>query len=293
MFTNLDAGQYYIKVLSATIPAGCTISTMKDVTTGGGTEANDSDVDPTTGQSGNYTIDPLDPTKKDILTVDAALYSPKGSLGDFVWKDTNNNGIQDETTANGGGVAGVQVELYKVGTTAAIAKDTTDATGKYLFTNLDAGQYYIKVLSATIPAGCTISTKKDVTTGGGTEANDSDVDPTTGQSGNYTIDPLDPTKKDILTVDAALYSPKGSLGDFVWKDTNNNGIQDETTANGGGVAGVQVELYKVGTTAAIAKDTTDATGKYLFTNLDAGQYYIKVLSDHHCPQAAQFRRRKT
>ncbi len=114
-----------------------------------------------------------------------------------------------------------------------------------------------------------ISTKKDVTTGGGTEANDSDVDPTTGQSGNYTIDPLDPTKKDILTVDAALYSPKGSLGDFVWKDTNNNGIQDETTANGGGVAGVQVELYKVGTTTAIAKDTTDATGiEYLFSNLD-------------------------
>ncbi|NBB23498.1 hypothetical protein GVN20_29435, partial [Runella sp. CRIBMP] len=85
---------------------------------------------------------------------------PKGSLGDFVWKDTNNNGIQDETTPNAGGVAGVQVELYKVGTTAAIAKDTTDATGKYLFTNLDAGQYYIKILAASLPAGCTISTMK-------------------------------------------------------------------------------------------------------------------------------------
>ncbi|NBB23463.1 DUF11 domain-containing protein, partial [Runella sp. CRIBMP] len=141
------------------------------------------------------------------VTVDAALYSPKGSLGDFVWKDTNNNGIQDETTPNAGGVAGVQVELYKVGTTAAIAKDTTDATGKYLFTNLDAGQYYIKILAASLPAGCTISTMKDVTTGGGTEANDSDVDPTTGQSGNYEIDPLDPTKKDIVTVDAALVIP--------------------------------------------------------------------------------------
>ncbi len=91
-------GTYYIKVLSASLPAGCSISTLKDVTTGGGTEANDSDVDPTTGQSGNYTIDPTDPTKKDILTVDAGLYSPKGSLGDFVWKDTNNNGIQDEAS---------------------------------------------------------------------------------------------------------------------------------------------------------------------------------------------------
>ncbi len=129
--------------MAASIPAGCEISTMKDVTTRW-YDANDSDVDPTTGQSGNYTIDPTDPTKKDILTVDAALFSPKGSLGDYVWKDTNNNGIQDEPAS--AGVANVQVELYKVGTTAAIAKDTTDASGKYLFTNLDAGQYKIKVL---------------------------------------------------------------------------------------------------------------------------------------------------
>ncbi len=172
-----------------------------------------------------------------------------------------------------------KIELYKVGTTAAIAKDTTDASGKYLFSNLDAGQYYIKVLAATIPAGCTISTKKDVTTGGGTEANDSDVDPTTGQSGNYTIDPLDPTKKDILTVDAALFSPKGSLGDYVWKDTNNNGIQDEPAS--AGVANVQIELYKVGTATAIAKDTTDASGKYLFSNLDAGTILHQSIERHY------------
>ncbi len=272
LFSNLDAGTYKIKVLSASIPAGCEISSVKDAPSD---DAKDSDVDKTTGESGNYVIDPTDPTKKDILTVDAALYSPKGSLGDFVWKDTNNNGIQDETTPNGGGVAGVQIELYKVGTTAAIAKDTTDATGKYLFSNLDAGTYKIKVLSASIPAGCEISSVKDAPSD---DAKDSDVDKTTGFSGDYVIDPTDPTKKDILTVDAALYSPKGSLGDFVWKDTNNNGIQDETTPNGGGVAGVQIELYKVGTTAAIAKDTTDATGKYLFSNLDAGTYKIKVLS---------------
>ncbi|NBB21360.1 DUF11 domain-containing protein, partial [Runella sp. CRIBMP] len=196
---------------------------------------------------------------------------PKGSLGDFVWKDQNNNGIQDETTPNGGGVAEVQIELYKNGT--FFAKDTTDVQGKYLFTNLDAGTYKIKVLAASIPAGCELSSVKDAPSA---DTKDSDVDKTTGESGNYEINPLDPTKKDILTVDAALYSPKGSLGDFVWKDLNNNGIQDETTPNGGGVAGVQIELYKNGT--FFAKDTTDATGKYLFTNLDAGTYKIKVLS---------------
>ncbi len=199
LFTNLDAGTYKIKVLSASLSAGCELSAVKDAPSD---DAKDSDVDKTTGESGNYVIDPTDPTKKDILTVDAALYSPKGSLGDFVWKDTNNNGIQDETTPNGGGVAGVQVELYKNGT--FFAKDTTDATGKYLFSNLDAGTYKIKVLSASIPAGCEISSVKDAPSD---DAKDSDVDKTTGESGNYVIDPTDPTKKDILTVDAALAVP--------------------------------------------------------------------------------------
>ncbi len=127
---------------------------------------------------------------------------PKGSLGDFVWKDANNNGIQDETTPNAGGLAGVQIELYKNG--VYFAKDTTDATGHYLFINLDAGTYKIKVLSASIPAGCEISSRKDM---GIDDAKDSDVDKTTGFSGDYVIDPLDPTKKDILTVDAALAVP--------------------------------------------------------------------------------------
>jgi uncharacterized repeat protein (TIGR01451 family) len=150
-------------------------------------------------------IDPIgSPATKDVTSVDAALYSPLGSLGDFVWKDSNNDGIQNEIGTNAGGVVGVQVELYKVGTTAAIAKDTTDATGHYLFPNLPAGTYYIKVLTASIPAGCSISAMKDTPSD---DAKDSDVD-ATGQSGNYVIDPIgSPSTKDVTSVDAALYSP--------------------------------------------------------------------------------------
>ena len=127
----------------------------------------------------------------------------KGSLGDFVWKDTNNNGIQDETTANGGGVVGVQIELYKNSVATGIIK-TTDATGKYLFDNLEAATYKIKVLSSSIPTGCVISSKKDQLTN---DAIDSDVDPNTVFSGDYIIDPTDSAKKDIITVDIGLYSP--------------------------------------------------------------------------------------
>ena len=202
-FDELPSGQYQVKILTNSLPISCVISSM---TNKGTDDTKDSDFNPTTGLSQLITIDVSKPTTDTLRnnpTVDAALFSPKGSLGDFVWKDTNNNGLQDETTPNGGGVKGVIVELYKNGGTTPFASDTTDATGKYLFSNLDAGTYYIKLVTTSIPAGCIISTMKDA---GTDDTKDSDVD-ATGKSGNYVIDPADSAKKDILTADAALYTP--------------------------------------------------------------------------------------
>ncbi len=270
LFPNLNSGTYQVKVLTASLPVGCTLSTMQDVTTTGATDANDSDFNPTTGLSQTITIDAAGTgIAKDNLTVDAALYSPKGSIGDYVWKDANNNGIQDTGEL---GVQGVIVQLLS-GTTV-VATDTTDAAGKYLFPNLNSGTYQVKVLTASLPVGCTLSTMQDVTTTGATDANDSDFNPTTGLSQSITIDAAGTgIAKDNLTVDAALYSPKGSIGDYVWKDANNNGIQDTGEL---GVQGVIVQLLS-GTTV-VATDTTDAAGKYLFPNLNSGTYQVKVLT---------------
>ena len=183
--------------------------------------------------------------------------TPKGSLGDFVWKDSNNNGIQDETTPNEGGVAGVQIELFKDGT--LVAKDTTDATGKYLFTNLDAGTYKIKVLSASIPVGCEISSLKDAPSD---DARDSDVDRTTGESGNYEINPLDPTKKDILTVDAALVVPC---------------VKSKVTLTGAPICSADAQTYSISfsLTNKIGilksdKGTLSGTNPYTLTGIPSG-----------------------
>ena len=127
-----------------------------------------------------------------------ACVPPKGSLGHFIWIDSNNNGIQDETTPNAGGVSGVQVQLYKNG--VLFATDTTDITGKYLFTNLDAGTYKIKVVTSSLPVGYGISLKNNT----GDDAEDSDVNATTGESADYIIDPANPSQRNIFTVDAAL-----------------------------------------------------------------------------------------
>ena len=204
-----------------------------------------------------------------ITTVDCPVNS--GSLGDFIWKDTNNNGMQD---AGETGVKDVIVELYKNGT--FFKKDTTDATGNYMFGNLDAATYKIKVLSASLPAGCTISTKKDTPTD---DAKDSDVDPTTGFSGDYVIDPTDATKKDITTVDAALYSPNsfGSLGNYVWFDKDNDGIQE---ANEPPIKDFKVVLYKETTSNVFVKADsmlTNAAGLYTFDSLASGNYKVRFI----------------
>jgi uncharacterized repeat protein (TIGR01451 family) len=239
---------------------------MKDQ---GGDDTKDSDFDPTTGLSQTVVIDALGTgIAKDNLTVDGALYSPKGSIGDYVWKDTDNDGIQD---AGEPAVAGVIVQLLNTSGTV-VATDTTNASGLYLFSNLSSGSYQVKIVTSSLPAGCILSTMKDQ---GGDDTKDSDFDPATGLSQTVVIDALGTgIAKDNLTIDGALYSPKGSIGDYVWKDTDNDGIQD---AGEPAVAGVIVQLLNT-SGMVVATDTTDASGLYNFPNLSSGSYQVKIVT---------------
>jgi uncharacterized repeat protein (TIGR01451 family) len=139
-------------------------------------------------------------TTQKVIVMPTDCKEPTGSIGDYVWKDTNNNGKQDEI---GTGVKGVEIELYKasgnVTIGAAIAKDTTDAAGKYLFTGLPLGNYIVKLLKTTIPMGSTLSDS----TNKGSDDKDSDFK-SNGLSPVVSIDPTDPLLKDNLTIDAAL-----------------------------------------------------------------------------------------
>jgi uncharacterized repeat protein (TIGR01451 family) len=129
-----------------------------------------------------------------------------GSLSDFVWKDANNNGLQD---ANELGVAGITVDLYTViGTVRSgtpIATTVTSASGLYGFVSLPSGQYQVKfTLPASLTGTCRISTKPNT---GVDDAIDSDVDPTSGFSQVVTIDttqPVSSTARNNSTVDMGL-----------------------------------------------------------------------------------------
>jgi hypothetical protein len=91
----------------------------------------------------------------DVLLQQVSFSCPSSlvSIGDRVWYDTNNNGIND---ASENGIRGVTVNLYKdnnndnVADGASIATSTTDVNGNYTFSNLAPGNY---IVGAVIPKG--------------------------------------------------------------------------------------------------------------------------------------------
>ena len=147
----------------------------------------DSDADPTSGLSQVVTLDPdQGGILKDNPTIDAGLYNTAiGSIGDYVWKDTNDNGIQDASEA---GVANVQVELFASVNGqpqgAALKVVSTDVNGKYLFDKLPKGDYLVRFIGSSFPANCAISTRPR---SGTDTSKDSDADPITGLSQVITL----------------------------------------------------------------------------------------------------------
>src|SRR5205085_2608386 len=115
----------------------------------------------------------------------------KAAIGDFVWNDTNANGVQD---AGENGIAGVTVNLLDATGTAVLATTATDANGLYHFTNLTPGSYEVQFVT---PAGYSVSPKD----AGGNDATDSDADAATGKTIAYTLSSGETNN----TVDAGLY----------------------------------------------------------------------------------------
>ena len=259
LFTGLTAATTYT-VGFENIPAGYGFSPNA----GAVSVANNSDVNPSTGRTGNVTTGAAGTT---VSYVDAGLiispntFDSKSSIGDRVWNDLNNNGIQDPGEP---GIAGVTVTLYAANGTTVIATTTTDALGNYLFTNLDAGSYVVGF--SGLSAGYVFATKD----AGADDSKDSDADAGTGKTAPITLAPGEIN----LTIDAGVRNTNAtlsSLGNFVWYDLNNNGIQD---AGEPGAAGISVELTDMAGNV-IKTTTTSATGEYLFTDLAANNYFIE------------------
>jgi hypothetical protein len=287
LFAGLTPGNYSVGF--SNLPIGFAF-TQQDK---GGNDANDSDVNPATGRTASVAVTGGTTTTNVDAGIRQGIPSGRGSLGNRVWVDLNNNGLQD---ADETGVAGVTVQLFTDSNNdgvisgaelTATATTTTNALGEYLFTGLNAGTYQVGF--STLPAAYTLATK-DVATN--TNDNlDSDGNPlNTTVAGNtatagktYTDLVRLAQGEDNLSVDLGLVQPasRNTLGNFVWFDTNNDGLQ---TAGEVGVAGVTVTLVNasgqfIDITGAITTTpvttTTNADGQYLFTGLSDGTYGVK------------------
>lgn len=226
------------------------------------------------GSLGGYTFDQYNTAATAINenfdngTVDkgfltCATVNVKASLGDKVWLDANKNGVQDSGES---GVAGVTVKLYDCNNNLKDTK-TTDANGNYLFADLNPGDYYVKF---ELPSGYLFTSKDS----GSDDAKDSDADISTGKTTCTTL----VAGENDLTWDAGIYQEacKSKIGDYVWRDKNINGIQD---AGEPGIQGVVVELVQ--NNIVLSSSTTDAAGKYEFTNLVNGSYSVRVAASNY------------
>ncbi len=179
-----------------------------------------------------------------------------GSIGDRVWLDANGDGVQNAGEA---GISRVTLRLVYAGADGVFGTGddnnatttTTDAAGFYEFQGLVAGGYKVRVTDTSgVLTGLALT--------GGTN-------PTgvinLGEGQIYE------------NADFGYGSATGkiTLGDTVFSDANNNGIQDPGEV---GIGGVTVTLKNGGTT--IATTTTAADGTYRFTGYDPGTYTVTV-----------------
>jgi choice-of-anchor A domain-containing protein/uncharacterized repeat protein (TIGR01451 family) len=251
LFSNLTPGTYYVQFV---VPSGYTVSPALQ----GSDTTLDSNPN-STGKTGTIYLK----AGQNNLTIDCGMYPtppPLGSIGDFVWNDANHNGIQDAGEA---GISNVTVKLYTTSGTL-VSTTTTNSSGKYLFSSLSAGSYYVQFV---VPGDYTISPAL--------QGIDTTIDSnpnSTGKTGTIYLT----AGQNNLTIDCGMYPtppPLGSIGDFVWNDANHNGIQDAGEA---GIANVTVNLYTIAGTL-VSTTTTNSSGKYLFSNLSAGNYYVQFV----------------
>ncbi|RXK62480.1 hypothetical protein ESA94_05620 [Lacibacter luteus] len=263
-FSNLTAGNYIVGVV---VPAGYRSSTLTGVDPDNNVDLDD---------NGNNTLISGE-IRGNAVTLSAGSepqesgnfnntydfgFTGTGSIGDFVWNDLNANGIQD---AGEPGLSGVTVTLTYPGGTTVTA--TTDANGAYQFNNLPPGTYSI---SFSTPSGYIAGSANQ----GADDAKDSD--PVSGTVSGIVLT----AGQNNTTIDAGFVNNQLVLGNFVWYDKDNDGVQD---AGEPGIAGVTVNLYKdangdnIADGAAVATTTTNASGLYSFTGLTAGNYIVGVV----------------
>lgn len=230
----------------------------------------------------DITLTAFVPTVPNIQTINYGNFQP-ASLGNFVWQDTNGNGLQDPGEP---GVSGAIVMLQDAAGNPVLNADgnpvgqvSTGANGLYTFGNLRPGDYRVKF---TPPLNFQF-TLQNV---GNNPAIDSDANPSNGLTGVVNL----VSGQNNDTIDAGLYLP-AALGNFVWNDLNRNGLQDPGEP---GINGVTVNLLNGNgtptgrTTMTINGGSPTTDGFYTFDGLAPGNYIVQFVPPPNYEFTLQF-----
>ena len=214
--------------------------------------------------AGSYVVkvDTSDPDFPTNVTPTGDADLAAASIGDFIWLDSNGNGAFN---AGEDGIPGVVVNLYADtdgsgtlnGGDELVAATITNVNGNYLFTGLPAGGYFVDVDETTLPSSSLAITTTDPATTLITLANS-----------------LSTTQ--VLTADAG-YSPSTnfSIGNRLWHDVDNDGVQDPGES---GIPYVDVVVTNGTGTGCPSgcRVTTDENGYWIVTGLTNGTFTVNV-----------------
>ncbi len=351
-FTGLGAGTYIVVVdasnwSSGVFALGAPYAGYRGTLGVGADDANNADDNgdndgvraPTNGvRSGPIVLAPGSESTADgdadpnsDLTVDFGFYGY--ALGNLVWFDNDNSGAKGATES---GLANITLTLLDTAgnpidadsATPGVQPMTTvtDAQGYYVFDNIPAGEYRVRVDASNFAQGATLASytastgvarEVDPNADGNDNANGL-IAGDAGYPGNAAANGIvtgtvaigngEPTGEAVqnsalpdavnnLTVDIGIINPAVSVGNFIWEDADRDGTQD---AGEPPIAGATVELFATtdgGATltpatdlagSAVAAQVTDAQGHYAFTNLPPGDYIVRVtLPNGYVPTLVQ------
>jgi hypothetical protein len=223
---------------------------------------------------------------------DFGYFGPPGSIGNFVWYDSDNNGLQD---AGESGIQGVTVNLYRdvdgdgvidAGIDNKLQTKTTNSIGSYLFSGLSFDSYIVEISDSNFnPGGVLEGYSPTLQNQGGDDTVDSD-----GDTVLYTADiTISSSNANDTTVDFGFFvaGTSYSVGNLVWEDTNNDGHRDVSED---GIDNITIVLYRDLDADGIldpedplfGETTTDSSGYYTFENLlDGAAYMIKVTDNNN------------
>jgi hypothetical protein len=241
------------------------------------------------------------------LTQDFGFTAPAAdrvSVGNLVFEDSNADGRYTQ----GEGVPGVLVRLFSSAvsnpeTASPIAETQTDAEGIYHFRHLLEGNYFIHIPASQFNTGGPLMGRLSLAGHGDDNGMDDDADEngidsatpaTTGirsvafnlaigseptdldsESGKSAAIDNQQDENGDMTIDFGFFRPM-AIGNLVFFDANNNG-----RANAGeGVEGVEVQLFTATSDplwdTPLAVTFTDESGRYLFSGLPPGSYFVHL-----------------